>query len=47
MDFSALPEGTEPLAIGRVPAGLPKVRFAPVVSTGRRNTAGQLAMNRQ
>ena len=38
MDFSALPEGTEPLAIGRVPAGLPNVGFAPADSTDQRNT---------
>ena len=43
MDFSALPEGTEPLAIGRVPAGLPNVGFAPVRSTGQCNTACSLS----
>lgn len=29
MDFSALLEGIEPVAIERVPAGFPNVRFAP------------------
>jgi hypothetical protein len=38
MDLSALPEGPEPIAIERVPVGFLNVRFAPVSSTGRRNT---------
>jgi hypothetical protein len=29
MDFSALPEGAEPLAVERVPTGFPSVRNAP------------------